>query len=419
MSRTPPPPPAGNSPIGPGVSSQPTGGPSMPQAVSQGQESDATSGPAGSTLNPSSRFERRIAQPTMHPRRVIGGTRLQTRGAKADGEAGPNGAPAPVAPSAYWTWASARWMRLAEEHAAGEQLAEGLEYARIGQTRQIDIAPGSISARVQGRMPTAYRVSLRLPVFTAEQWEAVAGAMASQAKYSASLLGGELPANIEDLFAPAGLQLFPLALTDLSCACDCDVFRKRSIEGSPMSAASVTSVGKPAAGKNSKAGVPKTPLCKHICCTMYLLAERLAQQPLLIFSLRGMPESDLVERLRTQRAIAGLQRAGGSAAPIYTPHTAVTNRADTPLEECVHSFWNAEEADALDGLDMPIEPPAVSHPLLRRVGPSPFATAKFPLVGLLATCYDVISQDVIRSTRLVPSDELSNAEPGETSGLDD
>ena len=32
------------------------------------------------------------------------------------------------------------------------------------------------------------------------------------------------------------------------------------------------------------------------------------------------------------------------------------------------------------------------HPLLRRLGPSPFESSRFPFVGLLATCYDVISK---------------------------
>jgi hypothetical protein len=47
---------------------------------------------------------------------------------------------------------------------------------------------------------------------------------------------------------------------------------------------------------------------------------------------------------------------------------------------------------------MPISTPDVSHPLLRRMGASPFQGAKFPMVGLLATCYDVISQEMVRES---------------------
>lgn len=359
----------------------------------------------------------------MHPRRVVGGVKLQTRGLKAD-ESG-----AAPAPSVHWTWASARWMRIAEQFSPGEQLAEGLEYAKTGQTRQLDISAGMVAARVQGRMPQAYKVTLRLPTFAAEQWDTITGAMSGQAKYSASLLAGELPANIEDLFAPVGLNLFPLDLADLSVSCECDVFRRRLGGEAAVPSVSVASIAAGAAAKGTGAGAPPTAagaskgvapakggkkgeavpslkLCKHICCTMYLVAEKLAQQPLLIFAIRGLPESDLLERLRTQRAIAGLQRTGGSAAPVYTPHLPISTRMDDALEESVQDFWAAPggaDVGSLEGLDMPIEPPAVTHPLLRRMGASPLTGAKFPLVGLLATCYDVISEKVIREAEGEPS----------------
>src|SRR5207253_2574024 len=64
-----------------------------------------------------------------------------------------------------------------------------------------------------------------------------------------------------------------------------------------------------------------------------------------------------------------------------------------PLEQTLETFWDS--GSGLDRLDLPIEPPPVSHPLLRRLGPSPFAAGGFPLVGLLATCYEQISESVL------------------------
>ena len=61
-----------------------------------------------------------------------------------------------------------------------------------------------------------------------------------------------------------------------------------------------------------------------------------------------------------------------------------------PLDQDVGRFWDA--GPELAEVDLQLEPPAVSKPLLRRLGPSPFDQASFPLVGLLATCYDVISE---------------------------
>jgi len=368
-----------------------------------------------------SRFERRPAKPTVHPRRVVGGVRLQARAAAAAGshltatEPVVGGAPgAPVAstlpdqsaPAAAtgWNWGSARWIRLAETHAPGDQLAEGLEYARAGQTRSLEIAPGVITGRVQGRNIAAYHTSLRLPTFAHEQWEAVINAMNAQARYSASVLAGELPANIEDLFAPQSLKLFPTEAHELSLSCNCSVFTGRVQE----------SMSAPARGPDDVgiAFQQQTPWCKHICCLMYLVAERLGQQPLVILSVRGMAEADLVERLRQHRALAGLQRSSGGPVgptPVYVPHVPRTSGspAAIPLAELADEFWLPADPDALATLDMPIGKPEVTHPLLRRLGPSPFAGAKFPLVGLLATCYDVISEAAIKSAAAPAVDAIS------------
>jgi uncharacterized Zn finger protein len=305
------------------------------------------SAPTGGPPRPAQRFDRRPAKPTLKPRRVLGGVRLTAR-----------------KPGIEAPWVVQRWMRLVESAAPGDQLAEGLEYARLGQARSLDVAAGSITARVQGRLPRAYSTVIRMPLFTHTQWEPVIGVMLEQARYAASLLAGELPANIEDLFVPFGLKLFPAGPSDLAIACNCAVFA----EG-------------------------QGPWCKHACCVMALVADRLAADPFLIFTLRGLRQDDLIESLR-QRRVAGSAKAVSGSSPIYTPHLpGIADRQSPALQDCLSSFWSA--GPGLDDLDLPIEPPDVVHPLLRRIGPSPFAGAKFPLVGLLATCYDLISQSML------------------------
>ncbi len=338
------------------------------------------------------RFDKRITRPTLHPRRVVGGYRLVNRPPTvAPGEPvdASGDQPAPTG----WTWASARWMRPVEQLASGDQLAEGLEYAKAGQVRSIELKPGIISARVQGRMPQAYRTSVRMPTFTPDQWEKVAASMSGQARYVAALLAGELPPNIEDLFAPAGLNLFPTSASDLSCSCECDVFTGKPHDFGPGDPSAPPVAPPPKPAKGASLG---TPWCKHVCCLMFLVADKLGPNPMTVFMLRGMPEQDLVERLRQARALQGLQRSGASAIPVYSAHVPGVGGAAVPLEESLANFWSPNDPDALASLDMPIAPPEVSHPLLRRVGPSPFVGAKFPITGLLATCYDVISESVIR-----------------------
>lgn len=345
-------------------------------------------------------FDRRPIKPTANPRRVVGGVKLS---AKKNAEA---------------PWVIQRWMRLVETYAPGDQLAEGLEYARLGQARSLDVTAGSIIARVQGRMPKAYNVAIRLPTFTTQQWEPVIDAMLAQARYAATLLSGELPANIEDLFVPAGLRLFPTEPSDVAASCNCSIFTGQPIEfeytrpimpGVPQTTVQTADenidpaepdekpvAAEPRATPNPGTRVlpPGVPWCKHTCCTMALVADRLASDPFLIFALRGIAPDDLMERLRQRRQAAGSAKSPGMASLVYEPHLpGVSDRPSPSLESTIDSFWTSEKS--LDDVDLPIEPPEVSHPLLRRMGASPFPKAKFPIVGLLATCYELIGRDAI------------------------
>jgi uncharacterized Zn finger protein len=126
---------------------------------------------------------------------------------------------------------------------------------------------------------------------------------------------------------------------------------------------------------------------------MTLLADRFSADPFLIFTLRGMPGAELLERLTQRRSVAGAVQTSSGASPIYLPHMpGISDMTPVPLESSLEDFWAI--GPSLNQLEMPIEPPEVAHPLLRRLGPSPFEAAmgaKFPLVGLMATCYDMIS----------------------------
>jgi uncharacterized Zn finger protein len=141
-------------------------------------------------------------------------------------------------------------------------------------------------------------------------------------------------------------------------------------------------------------------------CLTALLSERLGEDPMLVFGLRGMPIDDLVEGLR-QRRVAGSGTTGPT--PVLLPHVpGVTDRASAPLDESLDDFWDA--GDGLADLDTPIAPPPISCVLLRRLGPSPFPEGRFPLLGLLATCYDLIGRDAVEGGEIPPDEADPDAD---------
>ncbi len=314
----------------------------------------------------------------MHPRKVRGGVRLSRAGA-----AFPD------------SWAATRWIRLMEKAAAPSAASEGQQYARLGQTRQMHTETGAIKAQVQGRAPRAYDTSITLTPFSHDQWETLIGALTEQPVYGARLTSGEVTPALDEMLARRGLALLPADAADLRVRCTCE-------DGT------------------------RTPglWCKHACCTAYLVAERIAGDPFVLFALRGMGRDELLERLRQRRALEG---AGAAGVPVYAPHVpGVSDAPAPPLEECLEHFWDAPRAGADRApLDLPLAPPEVSHPLLRRLGPSPFAEAngtpgaRFPIVGLLATCYEAISEAVIRREEDGTTSESGDTSDGAAPGAED
>jgi uncharacterized Zn finger protein len=178
------------------------------------------------------------------------------------------------------TWWSQRFLEVLESFPLGGRLARGRTYARQGQVLALQVGPGEVSATVQGTSPRPYRVRIALATFPDQIWTAVEGALADQAIYSARLLAGEMPPDIEDVCTAAGAPLFPQHPDELQMSCSCPD--------------------------------PVTP-CKHVAATCYLLAESFDEDPFRLLHWRGRGRGPLLTRLRQlrQAAVTDGQRDGG------------------------------------------------------------------------------------------------------------
>lgn len=282
----------------------------------------------------------------VNPRRVRGGVKLRHKAGETP-----------------QSWVTQRLLRVAETGAVAEVYTDGIEYGRLGQTKRLTVEDTLCEGIIQGRSDKPYTTTIHLDEFSAESQEKIIAAMADQVRYAAKLLAGELPSNIEDVFAPLGLKLFPSEPDDMSLSCSCPDWNE------------------------------KEPWCKHTVCLTALLAEKLGEDPMAIFGLRSMPGQELIDGLRQKRAV-GVQGPGPS--PVLHQHLpGVSDISSPPLEDSMESFW--EVGRGLEELDTPIAPPTVNCVLLRRLGPSPFTSGSFPLIGLMATCYQLIGEAAIEA----------------------
>ena len=165
-----------------------------------------------------------------------------------------------------------------ESYGAGMsgRLQRGKNYARRGQVIEFSLGPGKVAALVQGSRPRPYQVTITVPPLTTAQWAEVESRLAAQALFRARLLAGEMPAEIEEVFADAGTPLFPASARDLTMHCNCPDW-----------------------------GVP----CKHLAAVCYVLAEAFDDDPFAMLAWRGKTRADLLAALRG----GGAGRAGGLA----------------------------------------------------------------------------------------------------------
>jgi uncharacterized Zn finger protein len=266
------------------------------------------------------------------PRKAVGGI-------KARSKRGPIGE----------QWWSRRFIDVLESFGMQSRLTRGRNYARSGQVLSLDIGTGRVVAQVQGSRIKPYKVTLTVDPLTKPQWRAVEQALAARAVFRARLLAGEMPAEIEEIFAACGTPLFPRSARDLVMACSCPDWE-----------------------------VP----CKHLAAVCYVLAEAFDVDPFGMLAWRGKGREDLLAALRS---LTG----GGSGAP---PATRASDSADRPLAECTDGFW----ASSLSPARLRTLPPATAAPadlVLRGFEPPAIEIRGEDLATILRPAYEVMAAD--------------------------
>ncbi|NCF40075.1 MAG: hypothetical protein GWP75_08175, partial [Planctomycetia bacterium] len=217
------------------------------------------------------------------PRKVRNGIRLRTKDEEV-----------------AFSWPAGAWLDRLLAPYGDSARSEGLDFARRGQTVLLNVEPARIVATVQDSAARPFEVRIELESIGREDWDRIVSSMAREAKYTAKLVSGDVSAEIAEPFAAAGLSLLPEP-GQVTVKCGCGIEH-----------------------------------CRHAVTTLYLVAERMDSDPLMILTLRGLFGPRFLERLQEARLLAtsGVSRAH----PI--PGTAAAIRALPPMEQAIETFWN-------------------------------------------------------------------------------
>lgn len=263
-------------------------------------------------------------------------------------------------------WWSQQWLDLLDKYRFKKRLERARIYARQGNVLSIDFTEQKVLAKVQGTQPEPYEVSLWLDAFSEEEWGYIIETLSQRAIFSAKLLAGEMPPDIEDVFATNGLRLFPFKLDDVHSRCSCP---------------------------------DKANPCKHIGAVYYMLGDRFSEDPFVLFQLRGRTQQQIITALRQLRSQT--EENTEQTDPIETP---LKFNSDSPNLE---QFWTYSEQ--LESSLVVITPPPSSETVLDVLGAIPLAPVTTPttssnrsaaseidvVMQYLQTIYQNVSQQAV------------------------
>ena len=199
---------------------------------------------------------------------------------------------------------------------------------------------------------------MHFAVLSAADWRRFIGAVGEDTELGGGLFRGEFPEQADAVFTGLNLALFPSGQGDLKAACSCPD------QANP---------------------------CKHVAAVYYALGEAIDRNPFLLFQLRGLDRTALMEPLaRTPAARTALvaapvaeaaaRREGGLAgqgaqaadATQSPPEEAARQRREDPVAPEPQSFWAGPGADGAQEAQKEVRIPRISGALAQRLGGYPF-----------------------------------------------
>ena len=154
------------------------------------------------------------------------------------------------------------------------RLPRGRTYVRNGSVIDLQIEAGRVRAMVSGT--DLYTVDIKIKPLPKKKWTEIKGQCAGQIDSLVELLQGSISKGVMEIVTRKGEGLFPTP-REITLNCSCPDWAT---------------------------------MCKHVAATLYGVGARLDHEPELLFTLRGVDPTEMVEAAIDQPTGAGKARKG-------------------------------------------------------------------------------------------------------------
>ena len=189
------------------------------------------------------------------------------------------------------TWWGRAFLEALEAADRSGRLSRGRTYANKGLVLKLEmVKPGRIEAAVQGSARKPYGMVIEWQPWYTTRVADTRESILNNLSLLGRLLAGKLPRDIVEVLAQHDLRLFPRSFEELNMYCDCPDF-----------------------------ALP----CKHQAAALYVLAGEIDNDPMRLFSLRGMDLAAALYKAGKPANRSGVPILASLLRPITTPHPVV------------------------------------------------------------------------------------------------
>ena len=175
-------------------------------------------------------------------------------------------------------WGNA-WCKNLETYSDyANRLPRGRTYVRNGSVLDLQIEAGRVRALVNGT--DIYEVDIEIKPIVKKKWIEIKGQCMGQIGSLVELLQGSMSKGVMEVVTRKGEGLFP-SPREIALGCSCPDWAT---------------------------------MCKHVAATLYGVGARLDHDPGLLFTLRGVDPTEMVEAAIDQSTTAGKTRKGRTLA---------------------------------------------------------------------------------------------------------